>query len=129
MWGEVDGVRRGGGWGEIVSPELMDSGFFLSNERVFRFRSRGPHAHLLIPRSASLCNAQARKTDRAGAIDVAAAEDSDDDIPDAIAVFEQAERSGQSSISEMLKNDEFQKLMDEVHKVHSNLSPLYLTVQ
>lgn len=42
--------------------------------------------------------------------------DSDDDIPDAIAVFEQAEKSGQSSISEMLKNDEFQKLMDEVRE-------------
>merc|ERR1719199_1150846 len=43
-------------------------------------------------------------------------DDSDDEIPDAIAVFEQAEKSGSSSISEMLKNDEFQKLMDEVRE-------------
>merc|ERR1719217_1402217 len=43
-------------------------------------------------------------------------EDSDDEIPDAIQVFEQAEKSGSSSISEMLKNDEFQKLMDEVRE-------------
>eukprot|EP00929_Paragymnodinium_shiwhaense_P015327 TRINITY_DN1233_c0_g2_i1.p1 TRINITY_DN1233_c0_g2~~TRINITY_DN1233_c0_g2_i1.p1 ORF type:complete len:503 (-),score=172.20 TRINITY_DN1233_c0_g2_i1:197-1705(-) len=42
--------------------------------------------------------------------------DSDDEIPDAIAVFEQAERSGSSSISDMLKNDEFNKLMDEVRE-------------
>jgi|Transcript_59264 U4/U6 small nuclear ribonucleoprotein PRP31 len=43
-------------------------------------------------------------------------DDSDDEIPDAIQVFEQAEKSGSSSISEMLKNDEFQKLMDEVRE-------------
>eukprot|EP00928_Gymnodinium_smaydae_P046598 TRINITY_DN31048_c0_g1_i1.p1 TRINITY_DN31048_c0_g1~~TRINITY_DN31048_c0_g1_i1.p1 ORF type:complete len:502 (-),score=163.28 TRINITY_DN31048_c0_g1_i1:135-1640(-) len=43
-------------------------------------------------------------------------DESDDEIPDAIQVFEQAEKSGSSSISEMLKNDEFQKLMDEVRE-------------
>mmetsp|Transcript_47657 Transcript_47657/g.132610 ORF Transcript_47657/g.132610 Transcript_47657/m.132610 type:complete len:504 (-) Transcript_47657:100-1611(-) len=43
-------------------------------------------------------------------------DDSDDEIPDAIQVFEQAERSGSSSVSEMLKNEEFQKLMDEVRE-------------
>mmetsp|Transcript_138119 Transcript_138119/g.441298 ORF Transcript_138119/g.441298 Transcript_138119/m.441298 type:complete len:502 (-) Transcript_138119:102-1607(-) len=43
-------------------------------------------------------------------------DDSDDDIPDAIAVFEMGEKSGSSSVSEMLKNDEFQKLMDEVRE-------------
>ena len=47
---------------------------------------------------------------------VVAGDDSDDEIPDAIQVFEQAEKSGSSSISEMLKNDEFQKLMDEVRE-------------
>mmetsp|Transcript_33135 Transcript_33135/g.72211 ORF Transcript_33135/g.72211 Transcript_33135/m.72211 type:complete len:502 (+) Transcript_33135:24-1529(+) len=45
-----------------------------------------------------------------------AGDDSDDEIPDAIQVFEQGEKSGTSSISEMLKNDEFQKLMDEVRE-------------
>lgn len=42
--------------------------------------------------------------------------ESDDEIPDAIHVFEMAEKSGSSSISEMLKNEEFQKLMDEVRE-------------
>jgi len=54
------------------------------------------------------------KAQKAGAL--AAGEDSDDEIPDAIQVFEQAEKGGSSSVSEMLKNDEFQKLMDEVRE-------------
>mmetsp|Transcript_45152 Transcript_45152/g.107433 ORF Transcript_45152/g.107433 Transcript_45152/m.107433 type:complete len:497 (-) Transcript_45152:121-1611(-) len=59
--------------------------------------------------------AKAKKKERS-ALDIVDDHDSDDDIPDAIAVFEQAEKSGQSRISEMLKNDEFQKLMDEVRE-------------
>mmetsp|Transcript_39007 Transcript_39007/g.107406 ORF Transcript_39007/g.107406 Transcript_39007/m.107406 type:complete len:504 (+) Transcript_39007:70-1581(+) len=47
---------------------------------------------------------------------IVAGDESDDEIPDAVQVFEQAEKSGSSSISEMLKNDEFQKLMDEVRE-------------
>eukprot|EP00747_Dinoflagellata_sp_TGD_P185556 gnl/TRDRNA2_/TRDRNA2_42148_c0_seq1.p1 gnl/TRDRNA2_/TRDRNA2_42148_c0~~gnl/TRDRNA2_/TRDRNA2_42148_c0_seq1.p1 ORF type:complete len:501 (+),score=130.63 gnl/TRDRNA2_/TRDRNA2_42148_c0_seq1:78-1580(+) len=43
-------------------------------------------------------------------------EESDDEIPDAIEAFEKAEKGGQTTISEMLKNDEFQKLMDEVRE-------------
>lgn len=39
-----------------------------------------------------------------------------DEIPDAIQVFMNNEKSGSSSVSEMLKNDEFQKLMDEVRE-------------
>lgn len=42
--------------------------------------------------------------------------DSDEEITDAIHAFEQAEKGGTSTISEMLKNDEFQKLMDEVRE-------------
>mmetsp|Transcript_15013 Transcript_15013/g.43263 ORF Transcript_15013/g.43263 Transcript_15013/m.43263 type:complete len:500 (+) Transcript_15013:78-1577(+) len=43
-------------------------------------------------------------------------DESDDEIPDAIAVFEQGEKSGSSRVSEMLQNEEFQKLMDEVRE-------------
>lgn len=43
-------------------------------------------------------------------------DESDDDIPDAIQVFELGEKSGTSNVSEMLKNEEFQKLMDEVRE-------------
>jgi len=43
-------------------------------------------------------------------------DDEDDDIPDAIQAFLNSEKSGASSVSEMLKNDEFQKLMDEVRE-------------
>jgi U4/U6 small nuclear ribonucleoprotein PRP31 len=46
----------------------------------------------------------------------AVGEDSDDEIPDAVQAYEAAEKSGSSSVSEMLKNDEFQKLMDEVRE-------------
>lgn len=46
----------------------------------------------------------------------AGGDESDDEIPDAIAAFEQGEKSGSSSVSDMLKNDEFQKLMDEVRE-------------
>merc|ERR1719199_1323519 len=56
-----------------------------------------------------------KKKNKDGGVNLAD-EDSDDEIPDAIHVFEQAEKSGSSSISEMLKNDEFQKLMDEVRE-------------
>eukprot|EP00927_Polykrikos_kofoidii_P001924 TRINITY_DN10749_c2_g1_i1.p1 TRINITY_DN10749_c2_g1~~TRINITY_DN10749_c2_g1_i1.p1 ORF type:complete len:506 (+),score=107.84 TRINITY_DN10749_c2_g1_i1:52-1569(+) len=45
-----------------------------------------------------------------------AGDDSDEEIPDAVQVFEQAEKTGSSTISDMLKNDEFQKLMDEVRE-------------
>ncbi|CAJ1395570.1 unnamed protein product [Effrenium voratum] len=43
-------------------------------------------------------------------------EEEGDEIPDAIQVFMNNEKSGSSSVSEMLKNDEFQKLMDEVRE-------------
>eukprot|EP00913_Durusdinium_trenchii_P012041 g11313.t1 len=43
-------------------------------------------------------------------------EEEAEEIPDAIQVFMNNEKSGSSSVSEMLKNDEFQKLMDEVRE-------------
>mmetsp|Transcript_96166 Transcript_96166/g.170693 ORF Transcript_96166/g.170693 Transcript_96166/m.170693 type:complete len:508 (+) Transcript_96166:57-1580(+) len=43
-------------------------------------------------------------------------DDEGDEIPDAIEAFMKSEKSGSSSVSEMLKNDEFQKLMDEVRE-------------
>lgn len=48
--------------------------------------------------------------------EIIAGDDSDDDIPDAVQVFELGEKSGSNSVSEMLKNEEFQKLMDEVRE-------------
>jgi len=43
-------------------------------------------------------------------------DEDEDEIPDAIEAFMKSENSGSASVSEMLKNDEFQKLMDEVRE-------------